>query len=202
MRGRVMMILASAVLAGSLLATGAQARGGGGGGGHGGGGGGHMGGGFGGGHMGGGFGGGHMGGVGGGHIGGFGGGHVGGAHMAHVGHEHFGAGRRRFVGGGLAITATGLIARITGLPTLGRTPATTERLPTRKSRRAAFALVGSPGRIGEQQTPALPGGPTHRRRRLAPSPFERHGNSSALQFEFNVLNPNLMAPLRSTPIIW
>ena len=38
-----MMILASAVLAGSLLATGAQARGGGGGGGHGGGGGGHMG---------------------------------------------------------------------------------------------------------------------------------------------------------------
>jgi hypothetical protein len=51
MRGRVMMILASALLAGSLLATGAQARGGGGGGGHGGG--------FGGGHMGG-FGGGHM----------------------------------------------------------------------------------------------------------------------------------------------
>jgi hypothetical protein len=48
-----MMILASAVLAGSLLATGAQARGGGGG---------HMGGGFGGGHMDGGFGDGHMGG--------------------------------------------------------------------------------------------------------------------------------------------
>src|ERR1700736_5013625 len=61
MRGRAMMILASALLAGSLIATGAQARGGGGGGGgHGGGGGGHMGG-FGGGHMGG-FGGGHMGG--------------------------------------------------------------------------------------------------------------------------------------------
>ena len=75
MRGRVMMILASAVLAGSLLATGAQARGGGGGG-HGGGG--------------------------GGRIGGFGGGHVGGlgAGMAHVGHERLGAGRRRFVGGG------------------------------------------------------------------------------------------------------
>ena len=51
MRGRVMMILATAVLAGSLLASGAQARGGGGGGGH-------MGGGFGGGHIGGGFGGG------------------------------------------------------------------------------------------------------------------------------------------------
>jgi hypothetical protein len=76
MRGRVMMILASAVLAGSLLATGAQARGGGGGGGHGGGGGGHMGG----------FGGGHMGGFGGEHMGGFGG-------------DHFGGGRRR-VGGG------------------------------------------------------------------------------------------------------
>jgi len=45
-----MMILASAVLAGSLLATGAQARGGGGGG--------------------------HMGGFAGGHIGGFGGAHV------------------------------------------------------------------------------------------------------------------------------
>jgi len=72
-----MMILASAVLAGSLLATGAQARGGGGGGGgHGGGGGGHMGG----------FGGGHMGGFGGEHMGGFGG-------------DHFGGERRR-VGGG------------------------------------------------------------------------------------------------------
>ena len=74
-----MMILASAVLAGSLLATGAQARGGGGGGGHGGG--------FGGGHMGGGFGGDHM--------GGFGAGP-----MAHVGHENFGGGRR-FIGRGL-----------------------------------------------------------------------------------------------------
>jgi hypothetical protein len=81
MRGRVMMILASAVLAGSLLATGAQARGGGGGGGGG------HGGGFGGGHMGGGFGGGHM--------GGFGAGP-----MAHVGHERFGGGRR-FIGRGL-----------------------------------------------------------------------------------------------------
>jgi hypothetical protein len=79
MRGRVMMVLASAVLAGSLLATGAQARGGGGGG-----------------HGGGGGGGGHMGGFGGGHIGGFGAGH-----MAHVGHEHFGVGRRHFVDGGL-----------------------------------------------------------------------------------------------------
>jgi hypothetical protein len=88
-----MMILASAVLAGSLLATGAQARGGGGGGHMGGGGGGHMGG----------FGGGHMGGLGGGRIGGLGGGHVGGfdaGHMAHVGHEHLGVERRRFVGGG------------------------------------------------------------------------------------------------------
>jgi hypothetical protein len=73
-----MMVLASAVLAGSLLATGAQARGGGGGGG------GHMGG----------FGGGHMGGFGGGHVGG-----LGGAHMAHFGGEHFGMGRRHFIGG-------------------------------------------------------------------------------------------------------
>src|ERR1700704_4787690 len=84
MRGRVMMILASAVLAGSLLATDAQARG------HGGGGGG--------GHMGG-FGGGHMGGFGGGHIGGFGGGHIGGfrgGHMAGMGRDHFGYGRRHF----------------------------------------------------------------------------------------------------------
>jgi hypothetical protein len=81
-----MMILASALLAGSLIATGAQARGGGGGGG------GHMGGG-GGGHMGG-FGGGHMGGFGGGHMGGFGG-----DHMAHMDHDHFDGGRRRFVGG-------------------------------------------------------------------------------------------------------
>jgi hypothetical protein len=82
-----MMILASAVLAGSLLATGAQARGGGGGGG------GHMGGGFGGGHMGGGFGGGHMGGIGGGRIGG-----LGGEHVAGMGHDHSGLGRRRFGG--------------------------------------------------------------------------------------------------------
>jgi hypothetical protein len=91
-----MMILASAVLAGSLVATGAQARGGGGGG-HGGGGGGH--GGFGGGHMGG-FGGAHIGGLGAGRVGGFGGGHVGGfdaGRVAHADHAHFG--RRRFSGG-------------------------------------------------------------------------------------------------------
>jgi hypothetical protein len=73
MRGRVMMILASALLAGSLVATGAQARGGGGG------------------HGGGGFGGGHMGGFGGAHMGGFGGGAM--------AHEHFGGGRR-FIGRG------------------------------------------------------------------------------------------------------
>ena len=81
MRGRVIMILATAALAGSLLATDAQARGGG----HGGGGG------FGGGHMGG-FGGAHIGGFGGSHIGGFGGGH-----MAGLRGDHFG--RHRFVGG-------------------------------------------------------------------------------------------------------
>jgi hypothetical protein len=94
-----MMILASAVLAGSLVATGAQARGGGGGGG-----GGHMGG-FGGGHMGG-FGGGRMDGFGGGRIGGLGEGHVGGlgaGQVAHFGHEHLGVGRRRFVGGGYGL---------------------------------------------------------------------------------------------------
>jgi hypothetical protein len=82
------MILATALLTGSLMATGAQARGGGGGGG----GGGHMGG----------FGGGHVGGFGGDHIGGLGGGHIGGLgadHMAHMDHDHFGAGRRHFVGG-------------------------------------------------------------------------------------------------------
>jgi hypothetical protein len=87
------MMLATAVLAGSLLATGAQARGGGGGGG------GHGGGGMGG------FGGGHMGGFGGGHAGGFGGGRIGGlggaGPMAHAGHEGFGAGRRHFVSGGV-----------------------------------------------------------------------------------------------------
>ena len=66
MTRRVLMVLASAMLAGSLIVTGAQARGGGGGG-----------------HGGGGFGGGHMGGFGGGHIGGFGGnmGGFGGAQM-------------------------------------------------------------------------------------------------------------------------
>jgi hypothetical protein len=43
-----------------------------------------------------------MGGFGGGRIGGLGGGHVGGGgRMAHIGHERLGAGRRRFVGGGL-----------------------------------------------------------------------------------------------------
>jgi hypothetical protein len=65
---RTMIVLATALLAGSLLATGAQARGGGGG---------HMGGFGGGGHMGSFGGGGHMGGFGGGHIGGFGGSHIG-----------------------------------------------------------------------------------------------------------------------------
>ena len=79
-----MMVLANAMLAGSLLATGAQARGGGGG---------HMGG----------FGGGHMGGFGSARIGGLGEGQVGGigaGQVAHFGHEHLGIGRRRFVGGG------------------------------------------------------------------------------------------------------
>jgi hypothetical protein len=105
MSGRVMMILATAVLAGSLLATGAQARGGGGGGGgHGGG----MGG-FGGGHMGG-FDGGRIGGLGGDHTGGLDGdriggldgdhvGSLGGGHMARLDHDHLGAGRRQFGGG-------------------------------------------------------------------------------------------------------
>ncbi|MEA2869975.1 MAG: hypothetical protein QOE39_4690 [Bradyrhizobium sp.] len=82
MKKRMMMtILASALLAGSLLATDAQARGGGGGGGHMGGGGGHMGGGFGG-HVGG-FGG-HVGGLGG-HQGGATGGRVSGLEDSHIG---------------------------------------------------------------------------------------------------------------------
>lgn len=102
MRGRLITILATAMLVGTLAVTGAQARGGGGGGGHGGGfGGGHVGGGFAGGHMGG-FGGGHIGGFGGGRIGGFGEGHAGGFgadRIAHMDHEHFGIGRHRFVGG-------------------------------------------------------------------------------------------------------
>jgi hypothetical protein len=94
MKARMITILVSAVLAGSLLAAGAQARGGGGGGGHGGGG---MGG-FGGGHIGG-FGGAHVGGFGG-HIGGLGVAHVDGFHagsMARADHDHFG--RHRFIGG-------------------------------------------------------------------------------------------------------
>jgi hypothetical protein len=62
MRRRVMMVLASAALAGSLLATDAQARGGGG---HGGGG--------------------HMGGFGGARIGGFGGGYMAGIHRGYFG---------------------------------------------------------------------------------------------------------------------
>jgi hypothetical protein len=84
MKRRTIAILASAVLAGSLLASGAQARGGGGGG---------MGG----------FGGGHVGGFGGAHMGAFGGGlgvaHVDGfrtGSMAQVGHDHF---ARRGYGG-------------------------------------------------------------------------------------------------------
>jgi hypothetical protein len=101
MKRRATMILASAVLAGSLLATGAQARGGGGGGGgHGGGFGG-----FGGGHVGasvGGFDGGHMAGLGVGHIGGLGGDRVdsvGAGRMAHVDTGHLGIGRHHYRGG-------------------------------------------------------------------------------------------------------
>ena len=93
MRRRVMMVLASAALAGSLLATDAQARGGGGHGG--GGGGGHMGG-FRGAHIGahvGGFGGARMEGIGesrisgfgGARIGGFGGGYMAGIHRGYFG---------------------------------------------------------------------------------------------------------------------
>src|SRR5947209_1896889 len=82
MRGRVMMVLVSAVLAGSLLATDAQARGGGGGGG----------------------GGGHGGGGGGGHMGGFGGGHIGslgGDHMEGMRSDHFGGERHHFAHRGI-----------------------------------------------------------------------------------------------------
>jgi hypothetical protein len=85
MKGRVMMILATTLLAGSFVATSAQARGGAGGGGHGGG-----------------SGGGHIGGFGGAHIAGLGGGRVGGfeaGQMARAGHDHGGVGRHRFVGG-------------------------------------------------------------------------------------------------------
>jgi hypothetical protein len=83
---RTMMVFATALLAGSLLATGAQARGGGGGGGHGGGGG---------------FSAGSMGGFGGGHVGGFGGGHMAGfrgSRMADMGRDHYGFGRRGYGG--------------------------------------------------------------------------------------------------------
>jgi hypothetical protein len=100
MKRRAMTILVTAVLAGSLLATGAQARGGGGGGGHGGGFGG-----FGGGHIGasvGGFDGGHVAGLGAGRIGGLGGEHVdgvGAGRMAHVDTGRLGIGRHHFRGG-------------------------------------------------------------------------------------------------------
>ena len=86
---RTMVVLATALLAGSLFATGAQAHGGGGGGG----GGGHGGGG--------GFSAGSMGGFGGGHVGGFGGGHMagfGGSRTAAMGRDHYGHGRRGFGG--------------------------------------------------------------------------------------------------------
>jgi hypothetical protein len=73
-----MMVLATALLAGSLLATGAQARGGGGGGGHGGGGG---------------FSAGSMGGFGRGHMAG-----IGGTRTAGMGRDHYGDGRRGFGG--------------------------------------------------------------------------------------------------------
>src|ERR1700716_3634860 len=85
MIGRTMKILVTPLLAGSLLATGAQAHGGGGGG-HGGGGG---------------FSAGSMGGFGGGHVGGFGGGHMagfGGGRTASMGRDHYGYGRRGFGG--------------------------------------------------------------------------------------------------------
>jgi hypothetical protein len=98
MKGRWMMVLATALLAGSLVATGAQARGGGGGGGGGHGGG--FGGGFGGAHMGS-FGGAGIGGFDGGHMGTFGGARIGGSgvgHVAGIDRDHFGMGRRH-VGG-------------------------------------------------------------------------------------------------------
>jgi hypothetical protein len=97
MKGRTILILASALLAGSLLATDAQARGGGGGGGgHGGG---FGGGGFGGGHIGGSFGGDHLGGSSAAVMGGLAGGL--GAHSLGSG-DHFAhrAGGRRFGYGG------------------------------------------------------------------------------------------------------
>lgn len=90
MRRRVMMVLASAALAGSLLATDAQARGGGG---HGGGGGvGHMGG----------FGGARVGGFGGAHVGGIGGRYVAGIPRGAVGYAR-GTGYGTGIGSGTGI---------------------------------------------------------------------------------------------------
>jgi hypothetical protein len=133
MRRRVMMVLASAALARSLLATDAQARGGGGHGG--GGGGGHMGG-FGGAHIGahvGGFGGPRMGGIGsrmsgfgGARIGGFGGGYMAGIHRGYFG---YGTGIHRghfavLAGPAFGQTATpnGYTGAYTPAPALGAVP--------------------------------------------------------------------------------
>jgi hypothetical protein len=109
MRRRVMMILASAVLAGSLLATGAQAQGGG-----------DFGRGMGG------FGGGHVGGLGVGHVGGLGGDYVdcfGAGRMAHVDQGHLGV--EGVISSAAAFTTTASVAH-TIRRTAHRTPAPTE----------------------------------------------------------------------------
>ena len=111
MRRRVMMVLASAALVGSLLATDAQARGGGG---HGGGGGGaHMGG-FGGAHI-----GARVGGFGGARVGGIGGGYMAGIPRAAVGYARgtgYGTGNRYgtgILGDRLALAAAARFAQTT-----------------------------------------------------------------------------------------
>ena len=141
MKRRMIMILASAALAGSLLATGAQARGGGGGGGH-------MGG----------FGGGHIGGLGV-HPGGLDGGNGGGfgaRAMAHVDHDHVGL--EGVVSLEMAFTATASIVPTT-LRTLRRIPAPIDRGGNHEADDDYLLLLCSPRRMAIS-TPALRVGQT------------------------------------------
>jgi hypothetical protein len=120
-----------------------------------------------------------------------------------------------------AAMAMALIARITAHST-GRTPALTERQADTKVAGARLSLpTGSPGELANSRTPALPGGPNLREQWFEPSPFERDGAAAGLsvhgvrsevakpphttsrtpEFEFSVLNLNLMAPPGTAPII-
>jgi uncharacterized protein YodC (DUF2158 family) len=122
MRGRAMMVLATAALAGSLLAPGAQARGGG-----------------------------HGGRGGGGHMGGFGGAHTG-THAGHFGGAHIGVHASRFGGSRIGGFGEGLRLARFGVLGFGQTDYTRSAGPgfDRPYYTGYYTAIFAPSAVSDQ----------------------------------------------------